>query len=61
MAPGGHEPRREGKGLKNRVQDVARAVGKMPRSKRLAVVVMVVLVVLTWLAACIVLASLFAG
>ncbi|MDD3828885.1 MAG: hypothetical protein PHY79_23200 [Anaerolineae bacterium] len=47
--------------MKNRVQDVARAVGKMPRNKRLAVVVMVGLVVLTWLAACIVLASLFAG
>jgi len=47
--------------LKNRVQDVARSVGKMPRNKRLAVVVMVGLVVVTWLAACIVLASLFAG
>lgn len=33
----------------------------MPRNKRLAVVVMVGLVVVTWLAACIVLASLFAG
>ena len=61
MAPGGQEPRREGEGLKNRVQDVARAVGKMPRNKRLAVVVMVGLVVFTWLAACIVLVSLFAG
>lgn len=47
--------------MKNRVQDLARAVGKLPRNKRLAVGVMVVLVVATWLAACIVLASLFAG
>ena len=47
--------------MKNRVRDLARAVGKMPRNKRLAIVVMIVLVVATWLAAFIVLASLFAG
>jgi len=33
----------------------------MPRNKRLAIVVMIVLVVAPWLAAFIVLASLFAG
>ena len=50
-----------GRGLNNRVRDLARAVGKLPRKKRVAVVVMVAFVVLTWLAVCLVLASLFAG
>ncbi|HSJ54411.1 MAG TPA: hypothetical protein VLC52_11780 [Anaerolineae bacterium] len=47
--------------MNNRVRDLARAVGKLPRKKRVAVVVMVAFVVLTWLAVCLVLASLFAG
>ena len=47
--------------MKNRVQDLARAMGRLPRGKQVAVGLMVALVVLTWLAACIVLASLFGG
>jgi hypothetical protein len=40
---------------------VARAVGKLPRGKQLAVAAMFALVVLTWLAACALLASILAG
>ena len=45
----------------DRVRQFASAVGKLPRGKRVAVLSLIVLVVLTWLAACAVLASLFAG
>jgi hypothetical protein len=47
--------------LRNRVQDLTRAVGRLPRGKQVAVALIAVLVVLTWLAACAVLASIFAG
>jgi hypothetical protein len=47
--------------MKNRVQDLVRAVGNMARGKQVAVGFMVVLIVLTWLAVCAVLASLLAG
>ncbi len=54
-------PGERGRGLRNRFQNLARAVRKLPRGKQVAVGVMAVLIVLTWLAACVVIVSLFAG
>jgi len=58
---GSRNPGGKGKPLKSRVQDLARAVAKLPRWRQVAVGVMAVLVVLTWLAVCAIMASLFTG